>query len=69
MRKIILTFSECEHYEDLHNYAEDVEASGGTVESHELNYEEETGTLECSVPNDFWTKFKTTDAFEMLENY
>lgn len=69
MRKIILTFSECEHYGDLDNYADDVQASGGMIESREVDTEEETGTLECSVPHDFWTKFKTTNAFEFLEGY
>ena len=69
MRKIVLTFGECEHYEDLSRYAQDVEASGGMIESHELNHDEETGTLECTIPLDFWNRFKTTDSFEMLENY
>ena len=66
MRKILLNFYECEHYGDLDNYASDVEASGGVIESRMVDTEEETGTLECSIPHDFWTKFKTTNAYEFL---
>jgi hypothetical protein len=67
MKKIILNFYECEHHDDLNNYASDVVDSGGVVESKALDYEDETGTLECSVPLDFWPKFKTTNAYEFLE--
>jgi hypothetical protein len=67
MKKIILNFYECEHYEDLSNYAEDVKACGGVVDGHEVNHADETGTLECTVPLDFWPKFKTTNAYEFLE--
>ena len=68
MRKIILNFYECEHYGDLDNYASDVEASGGVIESREVDTEEEIGTLECSVPQDFWDRFKTTSSYEMLDS-
>ena len=69
MRKIIINFYECEHHGDLDNYAEDVTASGGVIESQNVDTEEEIGTIECSVPNDFWTRFKTTNAFEFVEGY
>ena len=67
MKKIILNLYECEHYDDLDNYASDIVASGGVVESQVLDYEGETGTIECTIPNEFWPKFKTTNAYEFLE--
>ena len=66
MQKHILTFSECEHYGDLDNYVDDIVACGGTIESKRLNYDEEVGVIECSVPHDFWMKFKTTNSYEFL---
>lgn len=66
MQKHILTFYECEHYGDLDNYADDITACGGVIESKHLYYEEEVGVIECSVPHDFWTKFKTTNSYEFL---
>ena len=67
MRKIILNFYECEHHGDLENYVSDVTASGGVIESQEVDTVEEVGTLEVSVPHDFWDRFKTTNAYEFLE--
>jgi len=67
MKKLTLCFYECEHNGDLNNYAEDVVASGGMIESSVVDTEEEVGTIECSVPLDFWRKFKTTNAYEFLE--
>ena len=66
MTKTILNFYECEHHDDLGNYEDDVIDCGGVVESRELNCDDETGSLECTVPSDFWMKFKTTNAYEFL---
>ena len=66
MKKIILNFYECEHYEDRDNYVDDIKACGGLIDSREVDSVEEVGTLECSVPMDFWMKFKTTDAYEFM---
>ena len=67
MRNIVLTFSECEHYEDLSNYKEDVRACGGVIESSHVDTVEEIGSIECNIPPDFWDRFKTTNAYEFLE--
>ena len=66
MKRQILSFYECEHYGDLDNYADDIVACGGTIESKSVDTDEEVGVIECSVPNDFWMKFKTTNSYEFL---
>ena len=66
MQRHILTFYECEHNGDLDNYADDITACGGVIESQRVYPDEEVGVIECKVPHDFWRKFRTTDAYEFL---
>lgn len=66
MRKIVLEFYECEHYGDLENYMDDIRACGGTIESSSIDIDSEIGVVECTVPDDFERKFKTTNSYEFL---
>jgi len=64
--KTQLSFYECEHYGDLDNYIDDVEQSGGTVTSSNINLEAETGTIDVTHDEGFWDRFKETNSFEFL---
>lgn len=68
--KITLHFYECEHQGDMDTYLEDVRASGATVLSSNVNHDAETGSTEITVPDEdrdeFWKKFKETNAYEYL---
>lgn len=66
MRKIVIEFYECEHYGDLDNYMDDIRTCGGSIESHTVDVDSEIGTVECTVPDDFWRKFQTTYAYEFV---
>lgn len=63
MKKIVITFTECEHDGDLENYKSDVTASGGNIISASCDDSEE-GIMEVEIPDDFIEKFRQTDSFD-----
>lgn len=66
MKKTILEFYECETDNDLSHYMDDITSCGGQIESYNVDCDREVGIIECTTPNNFWVKFKTTNAFEYL---
>ena len=47
--KTTLYFTECEHNGDLQNYIEDIELSGGTILSYDIDIHEETGSINIDI--------------------
>lgn len=66
MKILTLHFSECEHNGDLQSYVNDIVESGGNIKSSSINYEEENAVvvIELNDYNDFYEKFKRTNAFD-----
>ena len=66
MENYRIIFSECEHWNDLLNYEEDLQKSGAKILSASLNEDVEEGTVTIGVVDykDFLVKFKKTDSFE-----
>ena len=68
MRKIKITFSECEHNEDLDNYAADIIKCGGKIISSTIDSEAEMGSILAEVPFEtFEEAFENTDSYGFVE--
>ena len=70
MAKIKITFSECEHQEDLDNYADNVRESGGTILEESVNIDTEEGMMlvevEVEDKQTFVNKLKETDCYDFI---
>ena len=69
MKKIKITFSECEHNGDLDNYVADIVKSGGKVINSVIDAEAEMGFVNAEVPADFKDKFFATESYDFVEFY
>lgn len=72
MPKVYLSFSECEHQDDLDAYASDVVKAGGKIISSYVDNDDdscaETGYIVAEVLNkeSFWKCFKQTESYEFF---
>ena len=69
METKLLTFYECENWQDVYNIINDF-PKGTKVLSKELHYDEEIAEIHISVIdfNEFISEFKKTESFEFLNN-
>jgi hypothetical protein len=64
--KKTLQFSECEHYEDLTAYEQDIIASGGKIIDSNVDLEEEMATITFEADDSFHDKFKQTSSASFI---
>lgn len=60
-----ITFSECEHDDDLSNYTDDVRKSGGVIVAADLDFDTEEGFVTLDFPD----KVKFLDAFRLTDSF
>lgn len=65
MAKMTITFSECEHGEDLRSYEQGLISCGAFIVDSKIDSEEEIGVITISTPNynEFMKAFEETEDF------
>ena len=66
--KKTLSFYECEHDGDMEIYESDLRKCGAKILSSRLDFEDEECTIEIEVDNynEFFKKFKETNAYDFV---
>lgn len=71
VRRIYLSFYECEHSRDLDRYIADVYQSGGSITQSTINDEAETCSILVEVNDfeEFKRRFRNTESFGFSNMY
>lgn len=66
MKRILLSFYECEHNDDIAVYEEDIIESGGKIINSYVDTDLEQGLVIVEVDDSFMKIFKKTQSYQYL---